>query len=126
MKKTVLALLFIVAVGYNSSASNNTSERISIQQYQSKVNTICKLIQKGNIEAVTNLINNGTDINRKSCGMTPLMYAARQNKVEIVKLLLSRSVKLKTRSDKGLTALDYAKRSKALESYELIAKAIKT
>ena len=57
--------------------------------------------------------------------MTPLMFAARQNKVEIVKLLLSKSAKLKTKSDQGMTALDYAERSKATESYDLINAAMK-
>ncbi len=52
------------------------------------------------------------------------MFAARQNKVEIVQLLLFRGAKLKTRSGKGLTALDYTERSKATESYGLITQAM--
>jgi ankyrin repeat protein len=126
MKKVLLALLVVVSTGINSSAANNSTNSENLVQVvlQQKVNTICKLIQLGEIDAVKNLIKNGTNVNQKSCGMTPLMYAARQNKAEIVKLLLSKGAKLKTRSDKGYTALDYARNSKATESYNLIAKAI--
>lgn len=126
MKKTILALLLIVAIGMNSNASNYqlNSETSNTVKEGVKVSTICKLIQMGDFEGVKNLIDHGTNINQKSCGMTPLMFAARQNKVEIVQLLLSRGAKLKTRSDTGLTALDFAKRSKATESYSLIAQAM--
>lgn len=126
MKKIFLATLFAVAIGFNTQASNEAyiNHKESIETYISGVNTICKMVQQGDVDAVLNLINAGTNINQKSQGMTPLMYAARQNKVEIVKLLISRGAKLKTKSDKGLTALDYAKMSKAKESYTLIAKAM--
>ncbi len=129
MKNLLLTSIFVVTVVLTSFATNTKTnntiiETATIVSFEGKVNTICKLIQEGNIEGVRNLIENGTDINQKSCGMTPLMYAARQNKVEIVKLLLSRSVKLKTKSEKGLTALDYARISKANESYALIEKAM--
>lgn len=122
MKNFMLTSLLIVAVGFNSFAINNQSiqETSTVEINVSGLSTLCKLIQLGDIEGVKNLIEYGTDINKKSKGMTPLMFAARQNKVEIVKLLLSRRAKLKTKSDSGMTALDYAEISKATESYELI------
>ena len=40
--------------------------------------------------------------------MTPLMYAAKYNRVEILNLLIERGAKLKVKSDKGYTALKYA------------------
>ncbi|MDT0553405.1 ankyrin repeat domain-containing protein [Urechidicola vernalis] len=126
MKKVLLATLFSVAIGFNSQASNEAyiNHKESLETYISGVNTFCKMVQQGNVDAVLNLINTGTNINQKSGGMTPLMYAARQNKVEIVKLLIARGAKLKIKSEKGLTALDYAKQSKAKESYTLIAQAM--
>jgi len=122
MKNFLLTSLLIVAVGFNSFATNNQSshETLTVEINVPGLSTLCKLIQLGDIEGVKNLIENGTNINQKSKGMTPLMFAARQNKVEIVKLLLSRSAKLKIKSNSGMTALDYAERSKATESYELI------
>lgn len=126
MKKVLLALLVVVGTGISSFASNNStnSENLVNVVTQQKVNTFCKLIQLGELEAVKNLLDNGTNVNQKSCGMTPLMYAARQNKSEIVDLLISRGAKLKLKSDKGMTALQYAEQSKATECYNLIAKAI--
>ena len=73
MKKVLLALLVVVSAGISSSASNNstdpsnssspviTSKSISVIEnstkivLQQKVNTICKLIQLGEIDAVKNL-----------------------------------------------------------------------
>lgn len=123
MKKVLLALLIVVTTGMNVNASTNQSSS-EVKKEGVKLSTFCKLIQLGDVDGVKNLIDTGTNVNQKSGGMTPLMHAARQNKVEIVQLLLSRGAKLKTRSDKGLTALDYAERSKATESYGLIARAM--
>ena len=126
MKSFLLTSLLIVAVGFNSFATNNqfNQETSTVEINVPGLSTLCKLIQLGDIDGVKNLINNGTNINKKSKGMTPLMFAARQNKVEIVKLLLSRNANLKTKSNQGMTALDYAKRSKASESYDLINAAL--
>ncbi len=128
MKNLLLALLLIVAIGFNSYATTDFNYESSTENTvtKSKVNTFCKLIQDGDIDGVKNLINTGTDINRKSVGLTPLMYAARQNKTEIVKLLIFRGAKLKIKSSHGYTALDYAKISKATESYDLIKAALES
>lgn len=123
MKNVLLALLFIVAIGMNSNAANTPSNSKSVI-FNTTLSTICKLVQMGDVDGVKNLIESGTNINQKSCGMTPLMFAARQNKTDMVKLLLSRGAKLKIKSDKGLTALDYAKKSNATESYNLIIQAL--
>lgn len=148
MKKVLLTLLVVATTGFSSMASNELTDPTKVKNsksvstvalttksfsvlenstkviIQQKVNTFCKLIQLGELEAVQNLIDNGTNVNQKSCGMTPLMYAARQNKSEIVDLLISRGAKLKIKSDKGMTALQYAEQSKATECYNLIVKAI--
>lgn len=89
-----------------------------------KTDPFVKLIQLNDYDAVRNLILAGVDFDKKSIGMTPLMYAARQNKVEIVKLLLDEGAKVNSQSKYGLTALDYAKRSHATESYYLIKNAM--
>ncbi len=141
MKNLLLTSLFIVALGFTSFATNNSTgttnslskETLDYNDINSnyynvishlKVNTFVKLIQLNDFDAVSNLINAGEKINRKSIGMTPLMYAARQNKVAIVKLLLSEGAKTRIESKYGYTALDYAKMSKATESYDLIKAAM--
>lgn len=89
-----------------------------------EVNSFVKLIQLNDYEAVKNLVITGESINKRSVGLTPLMHAAKQNKIAIVKLLLAEGAKLDVKSDSGFTALDYAKRSKATESYYLIKNAL--
>lgn len=88
-----------------------------------EVTNFVKLIQLNDYDAVKNLVIAGADINEKSKGMTPLMHAARQNRVQVVKLLLSQGAEVDSQSKYGYTALDYAKMSGATESLELIKNA---
>ena len=75
---------------------------------------------KGDIETVRSMIALGEDINRKSLGMTPAIFAARYNKVEILKLLIEHGADLSIRSDKGYTIKKYAELSNAKEALEVI------
>lgn len=86
--------------------------------------TFCKLIRSGNYEAVKAMVENGTNINRKSTGLTPAMFAARYNRADILKLLIKNGAKLQTKSNRGYTALDYAKMSKAHEAYAVLKEAL--
>ena len=56
------------------------------------------------------------DVNEASNGMTPLMVAARFNKVEIITLLISKGARVGDKDEKGFTALKYAELSKANEA----------
>ena len=78
----------------------------------------------GDYDAVESLIKEGVDVNKKSNGLTPLMFAARHNKVKIAKLLIANGAKLKLKSDKGYTALKYAEISNATEAKMIIKKAL--
>lgn len=143
MKKLFLTSLFIVALIVNASATNFSGNKISTEEKTStvtdiipvsrinynvinkvKTNFFIKLIQMNEYKIVQSLVSSGVDINEKSVGMTPLMYAARQNRTDIVKLLLSRGAKIKAKSNKGYTALDYAEISKATDAYDLIKEAL--
>ncbi|HMC00968.1 MAG TPA: ankyrin repeat domain-containing protein, partial [Flavobacteriaceae bacterium] len=66
----------------------------------------------------------GTDINDKSNGMTPAMYAAKFNRVEILELLIENGANLKARSDQGWTAKKYAELSNAKEAKTVIENAL--
>ena len=78
----------------------------------------------GDFDAVKALIQQGEDVNRKSTGLTPLMFAARHNQPEIAQLLIDNGAKLNSRSDKeGMTALEMAQRYKANDTFEVIQKA---
>lgn len=73
-------------------------------------------IVKGDLETVKKMIELGADINQKSIGMTPAMYAAKFNKVDILNLLISKGANLKARSDVGYTAKKYAEISNAFDA----------
>lgn len=92
--------------------------------YSTDVNAFCKLITTGDYDSVENMIKAGANINEKSVGMTPLMYAARYNRAPIVKLLIANGANLKLKSNKGYTALKYAKISNATDAYKVIEKAL--
>jgi len=128
MKKIILSTaVFLFAFStttiHAKEILNNPNSTEIIVNYN--INSFCKLIQMGDYDAVAALIKSGEDVNRKSNGLTPLMFAARHNKAKIAKLLIESGAKLKTRSERGkVTALELAKRSKAKEAYKVIKKAM--
>lgn len=125
MKKLIFTA-FAIALSFGTINATNLEHGTPATTLEyPNVSTFCKLITAGNYDAVKAMIENGTNINRKSTGLTPLMFAARYNKVEIVKLLVKKGAKLKVKSDRGYTALDYAKMSKAHKSYKVIEEALK-
>jgi ankyrin repeat protein len=79
-------------------------------------------IVKGDLEIVKKLIELGSDVNEKSDGMTPLMYAARYNRTDIIKVLVKNGANIKTRDKKGNTAMKFAKLSNAQDAVALLEK----
>ncbi|MCI2228808.1 ankyrin repeat domain-containing protein [Polaribacter sp. MSW13] len=129
MKKLILpmfACLFAITTVTANSLKNPIKENnTAITASSFNVSSFCKLIQMGNYEAVKSLIEAGENVNKKSNGLTPLMFAARHNQAKIAKLLIDNGAKLKVKSDKGnLTALTIAKRSKAKEAFKVIKSAL--
>ncbi|UGU15528.1 ankyrin repeat domain-containing protein [Sinomicrobium kalidii] len=128
MKKTALILAGIAMVTFtNTSLASNERPYDNYKVEVTKIPNVspfCLAISKGDITTVKKLIELGTDVNQKSRGMTPLMYAARYNKVEIIKLLIANGAKLKVKDDKGFTALKHAELSNATEAATLIKEAL--
>lgn len=122
MKKTIIisamALCFSMATANAKSINLNVDNLTSVTTL--KVNSFCVSIAKGDIETVKKLISLGEDVNQKSDGMTPVMYAAKFNRTEILKLLIERGADLKAQSIKKMTALDYAKLHGAKDTYQII------
>jgi ankyrin repeat protein len=59
---------------------------------------LIELIKDGNSELAIEMINNGADVNaRDSIQRTPLHAAARQNKIEVMELLISKGADLEAR-----------------------------
>lgn len=119
MKKTVI--ITAIALGLTITTLNARTHVVSSHVYEvvkptTTVSPFCLSIAKGDLETVKKLIELGTDVNEKSKGMTPAMYAARYNRVEILKLLVDNGAKLDVKSDKGFKAIKYAKLSNAKEA----------
>ena len=129
MKKLILPMLICLFTFSTINATDSNSETKTVKVETVKVyelSSFCKLIQMGDFDAVKALIKSGEDVNKKSNGLTPLMFAARHNKAKIAKLLIDNGAKLKTKSDKGgrMTALQIAERSKAIDAIKVIKEAL--
>jgi len=74
---------------------------------------------------VKKLVDLGENVNLKSNGMTPAMYAAKYNRVDILKYLVKNGANLRIKSSKGKTVEYYAKLSNAEEALEFIQNHLK-
>lgn len=119
MKKTVviLALALGFSIG-NLNASNDilTSTNNDITLSQVEVSPLCKAIAYGDLDEVNRLIKAGAKVNEKSNGMAPMHYAAKFNRVEIIRALLTAGAEVHELCDKGLSPLSHAKKSNAAEA----------
>ena len=123
MKKSVI--IIAVAFGFMVSSTYATTSFKTIDNFRTvKVNTsvnpFCVAIAQGDIETVQKLIELGADVNERSNGMTPLMYAAKYNRVAIIKLLVANGADLNRKSEDGLSAANYAERSNAQDAMAVI------
>lgn len=123
MRKTIL----MVAAAGMLMVTNVTAEQPTEQcefaitsLTSAEISSFCKAIVKGDLEMVKKLIELGEDVNRKSLGKTPAIFAARYNRAEILKVLIENGANLKIKCDKGLTAKKYAKLSNAKDALKVI------
>ncbi|WP_034061365.1 ankyrin repeat domain-containing protein [Lacinutrix jangbogonensis] len=126
MKKTIIisaiALSFSLA-SLNATTVTSNYNSCEIESVYS-VNSFCLAIVKGQTEVVSELIKLGENINEMSNGLTPLMYAAKFNRVEILEILIANGANLSAKSYDGKTAKYYAKISKADDTYAIIEEAL--
>lgn len=124
MKKTII-ILGLALVAFADVAVANTVSTFSISNEIVNYNNtpLCNAIVKGDIATVKKFVEYGSDVNELSNGSTPLMLAARYNKVEILKYLLEKGADKKIKDERGNTALKYAEFSKAQEALEFLKQA---
>lgn len=122
MKKSVIILgVALVAFANVSMAANHTltvNDPIAVTTYDATPLNVAVL--KGDIEVVKKFIEYGANVNEKSDDMSPLMTAARYNKVEILKFLLANGARPLDKNEKGYTALKYAELSNATEAVAIL------
>ena len=126
MKKTII--ISAIALCVSVVTVHATTDNLNVDNYNVetvfKVNSFCISIAKGDIETVKKLLSIGEDVNQKSDGMTPLMYAAKYNRTEILELLIEKGADLKAKSDKEMTALKFAEIHGAKDAYQILEKAL--
>ena len=121
MKKTIiilgLALVAFTDVAVASTISTFTTSK-EIVNYNNT--PLCNAIIKGDIATVKKFVEYGSDVNEMSNGLTPLMLAARYNKVEILKYLLEKGADKQIKDERGNTAIKYAEFSKSQEAVDYL------
>lgn len=123
MKNSVIILgVALVAFANVSMAANHTTtvkeNPIVVTNYDATPLNVAVL--KGDIEVVKKFIEYGANVNEKSDDMSPLMTAARYNKIEILKVLLANGARPLDKNEKGYTALKYAELSNATEAIAIL------
>jgi ankyrin repeat protein len=123
MKKTIIYLgITLMAFSSLSFASNinDIGNQKTLNIFNVSPTPLVVAISKGEIETVKQFIENGTKVNKKLNGLTPLMYAARYNKVEIIQYLLQKGADRDIKDSQGFTALNYAELSNAYEAIAVL------
>lgn len=123
MKKSAVVLALALGFSiFNLNASNDIStlnvNEVSVQS--AKVSPLCKAVATGNVEEVKRLLNNGVDVNAKSRGMMPIHYAAKHNRVDLIRVLITAGSKIHEYSDQGYTALRLAQKVNAKEAAQFL------
>lgn len=123
MKKTILTaaacLLMVVGFGAGLETSNENLATITMKEIVG-INSFCKAIMQGDVDTVKRLIDLGENVNQKSLGMTPAIFAARYNKAKILKILIANGADLSIKSNKGWAIEKYARLSNASEVLEVL------
>lgn len=119
MKKS--AVVLALALGFsicNLNASNEilTSDNDEVITKTFEVSPLCRAVATGNVDEVNKLIKAGADVNAKSNGMMPIHYAAKYNRVGLIKVLITAGSEIHTPCDLGYTALNHAENAKAKDA----------
>lgn len=124
MKKTIIILGLALVAFTNAAVAGNVSTSTTSSEIVYYGNSpLCNAILKGDLATVKKFIEYGADVNEKSNGLTPLMLAARYNKVEILKYLVEKGADKQVKDERGYTALKYAENSKSTEALEFLKQA---
>jgi len=117
MKKTIIIAGLALVAFSNVALATTISTSSFVKEVSISPNTpLCSAIMKGDLATVKKFIEYGADVNEVSNGLTPLMFAARYNKVDIIKFLLENGADKNAKDGRGNSALKYAEFSKSQEA----------
>ena len=119
MKKSTVILALALGVSIcNLNALNDTTTILKTETVETtqEISPLCKAVATGDVEVVKNFIASGADLNVKSKGMLPIHYAAKYNRVDIIKMLITAGSDVHSKCDKGYTALKHAEITKAKDA----------
>lgn len=122
----IAALLFAVTTTQANHVETPATEIPSAITETASYNLspFCFAVAKGDINMVKKLIELGADVNGRSRLLTPLMYAARYNRTEIINLLLENGADAELKDPRlKFTAYKYAEISNAKEAMKILDKA---
>ncbi|WP_108868134.1 ankyrin repeat domain-containing protein [Aquimarina aquimarini] len=121
MKKlSILVMCMTVSLVFAIDPVKDLSSYKVAKTEITNVSPFCISIVRGDYEMVKKMVELGSEVNKISEGMTPLMYAARYNRLEIIKLLVANGAKISTQNDKGYSAMKYAEISGAEDAKSLL------
>lgn len=140
LKKTILFLFILFyTVSYSQELTHEHKQMLKYDNtayfttlinkenintcYQIKNNgyTLLGLAIKMNSQQVfQKLIDEKADLEKACDGKTPLMFAAKYGHADFTKKLLANGAKKDTKTDKGYTALDYARKYEKPEIIKLL------
>ena len=126
MKNLIIYLgITLFAFSTISVASNTTviGNQKKLNVFSETPSVLAIAISKGEIETVKQIIESGTKVNKKINGLTPLMYAARYNKVAIIEYLLLKGADRDIKDGQGFTALKHAELSNAYDAIAVLKSA---
>ena len=119
------ALVFLAAAQLSAAPAGDTGSGPVSESTKtvSGLSPFCKAVMQGDTAMVQKMITLGADVNEKSLGKTPLIYAARYNKTEVLKVLLANGADPGIRCDRGYTAMKHAELSGADEALRILQQA---
>lgn len=124
MRKTILTMaLAVISVGAIKASEkivNHNDVIMTMTEDPKEISSFCKAIVKGDLDTVKKLIALGEDVNQRSLGKTPAIFAARYNRAEILKVLILNGADLSIKCNRGYSVKKYAELSKAYDALKII------
>ena len=119
--KIILALALGLSLLQINAFNSNPNHSISnLKVNELSISPLCMAIAKGDVDKVKVYLDQGVDLSTKSNGMLPIHYAAKYNRVEIIKLLITAGSDVHATCDKGYSPVKHAQLTHATEAEQFL------